>query len=381
VVQLGVECYGGGLWHTWFDRDLSISGKVLVRSSENKIQSRLVQFKDPVARVSSLCIHLQSADERNGFAPNKEDHTSPIIGMALNMTTNATTTITTNAKGLELEQGVANQILGAAGNDPWMQGQEPLLLQRIAKKLDICVADIADFELNLYDTQPATIGGMNQEFLYSARLDNLATVFCAVEALMDHSADLTASNDIAMVVCFDHEEVGSVSATGAGSPVMEEAIRRVSSYLSGGTVNPDLHASTLAKSFIMSIDQAHAVHPNYASKHESQHGPLLNSGIVIKSNANQRYATNSLTGFVVRELARKSNTPIQEFCVRNDCPCGSTIGPTISARTGIRVVDAGMPQLSMHSIREVMGVADLTNAVNLFKCFFNEFRAIDDSIE
>ena len=147
-------------------------------------------------------------------------------------------------------------------------------------------------------------------------------------------------------------------SVGAGSPIIEEAIRKVSAGLGSGADSPDLYAQTIAKSFFLSIDQAHAVHPNYASKHEAQHSPKINAGLVIKTNQNQRYATNGVTGFVVRELARMSDLPIQEFCVRNDCPCGSTIGPTISTRTGVRTIDAGMPQLSMHSCREVMGIAD-----------------------
>mmetsp|Transcript_581 Transcript_581/g.1360 ORF Transcript_581/g.1360 Transcript_581/m.1360 type:complete len:472 (-) Transcript_581:2845-4260(-) len=360
--QLAVECYGGGLWHTWFDRDLSISGKVLVRSAENdqKIQNKLVQLTEPIARVSTLCIHLQSAEERQAFNVNKEDHTAPII---------ATSAFAPNQ---ELEHGAAVQLNG----DGWQRGQEPMLLQKIAEKLGVAVENIADWDLSLYDVQKASVGGMNQEFLYSARLDNLATVFCATEALAIHSNDLSEDTDIAMIVCFDHEEVGSVSSHGAGSPVLEEAMRKVAGAV--GAVHPQ---DMISKSFCLSIDQAHAIHPNYASKHESQHAPTLNSGIVIKTNSNQRYTTNSFTGFVVREIGRKTGVPVQEFVVRNDCPCGSTIGPTISARTGLRTVDAGMPQLSMHSCREVMGTNDLTHGVHLFQGFFRHFREIDNSIE
>lgn len=274
--QLGVECYGGGLWHTWFDRDLSISGKVLVRTEEGKLQNKLVQLTEPVARVSTLCIHLQSAEERQAFKVNKEDHTSPII---------ATKPFEPNA---ELEEGAEAQLKG----DGWRDGHEPMLLQKIAEKLDTSVSNIADWDLSLYDTQGAVIGGMNQEFLYSGRLDNLATVFCATEALTTH--DLTDDTDIAMIVCFDHEEVGSTSANGAGSPVMMEAMRKVSDAV--GASHPQ---DMIAKSFCLSIDQAHAIHPNYASKHESLHAPTLNTGIVIKTNSNQRYTTNSFTGFVV----------------------------------------------------------------------------------
>jgi len=165
--------------------------------------------------------------------------------------------------------------------------------------------------------------------------------------------------------------------------VMGEAVRRISSALSGGgALADDLLAAALANSFVVSADMAHAVHPNYASKHEKSHGPQMNRGLVIKSNANQRYASNGVTSFVVRELARRAGLPPpQEFVVRNDCPCGSTIGPIISANTGMRAVDVGMPQLSMHSVREVMGVADLTHGKNMFKAFFADFRTVDGMLD
>eukprot|EP00934_Nitzschia_sp_Nitz4_P008169 Nitzschia sp. Nitz4//scaffold6_size259037//17841//19416//NITZ4_001041-RA/size259037-augustus-gene-0.314-mRNA-1//-1//CDS//3329556794//8159//frame0 len=373
--QLGVECYGGGLWHTWFDRDLSVSGRVLLRTPTGSIQPRIVQLQDPIARVSSLCIHLQTADERKAFAVNKETHMAPIIA-----TTEGTTigsTANTRAKA-ELEEGAQAQL---DPMDAWREGHEPLLLQAIAEKLQVDTTDIIDFELSLYDTQPAALGGVGKEFLYSARLDNLATVFCGTEAICDHAQDMPAdSQDVNIFVAFDHEEVGSTSAQGAGSPVMNDAIQRIASALQGGSISPDLYTACIRKSFILSIDQAHAVHPNYSSKHEAMHAPQLNAGLVIKTNSNQRYTTNGMTGFVVRELGRLAKVPIQEFVVRNDCPCGSTIGPTLSALTGIRTVDAGMPQLSMHSCREVMGIADLSHGLQLFKTFYGSFRTLDSSI-
>jgi aspartyl aminopeptidase len=304
TTQLAVECYGGGLWHTWFDRDLSLSGKVLVRSSKDddtdQISQRLVQLNDPIARVSTLCIHLQTVSEREAFAVNKEEHTSPIIATSSNSSTNTTSS--------DLEQSVADQING----DTWLQGQEPLLLTRLAKELGVQVNQIADFDLCLYDTQPATIGGLHGEFLYSARLDNLATVFGAVTALCEHQVE--HSHDVAMIVCFDHEEVGSVSSHGAGSPVLAEAVSYVSAALLEDAV---ARAACVASSFCLSIDQAHAIHPNYASKHDPRHAPVMNGGIVIKSNSNQRYTTNSVTGFIVRELGRQAGIPIQEFCGTN----------------------------------------------------------------
>ena len=299
TTQLSVECYGGGLWHTWFDRDLSISGKVLIRSTtDTSIAQRLVQFKEPIARVSTLCIHLQTPVEREAFKINKEDHTSPIIA--------STTTNIDGGKEM-IASSVLEQITNS--NDHWLQGQEPMLLQRIAAELNVNVTQIADYDLSLYDIQPSTIGGIQQEFIYSGRLDNLATVFNAVTALS--LQDVNESSDVSMIVCFDHEEVGSVSANGAGSPVLQEAVQYVSTSL--GNATSIQHSSSIQKSFCLSIDQAHAVHPNYMSKHDPIHSPMMNGGIVVKSNANQRYATNSLTGFVIRELGRICNVPIQEF--------------------------------------------------------------------
>ena len=352
--MLGVECYGGGLWHTWLDRDLGISGRVLVRAKADDgkeiVVQKFVKVNKPIARVSSLCIHLQTADERGALKLNKETHLAPILGTA----------------GILID-GVKKQLTGGEGEaedeDFWKCKQEPLILELIAKELNIEVKVIADFELNLFDTQPACLGGIKDEFVYSARLDNQATCFVSIESLIAHTNSEIYENDvdISMVCLFDHEEVGSQSSHGAGSPVISEAVRRISTALSNnpGTLDPDLYSASLRKSFLFSVDQAHALHPNFPSKHEKNHAPLMNKGVVMKTNQNQRYTTNSVTGFVVRELVRKAGvTPVQEFVVRNDCPCGSTIGPIIAANTGIRAVDAGMPQLSMHSCREVMGIVD-----------------------
>lgn len=372
--QLNVECYGGGLWHTWFDRDLGISGRVFVREGDQIVQ-KVVKITRPIARVSTLCIHLQSAEERRGFSVNKENHICPVVG---------TDKI--------LEEKVTEQLVGGDNSseeenkeDPWNKAQEPCLMRLLAKELDTNTESILNFELNLFDTQAASIGGIESEFLNSARLDNLATCFVSIEALLAHTSSETFSSqdeDISMVCLFDHEEVGSTSSAGAGSPLTIEAIRRISAAMNSGEIHPDFHAMAIRKSLILSVDQAHAIHPNYSSKHESQHSPKMNHGVVIKSNQNQRYTTNSVTSLILREISRCENlTPLQEFVVRNDCPCGSTIGPTLSALTGIRTIDVGMPQLSMHSCREVMGVQDLTHGYELFKAFFKHFTDVDSKLE
>jgi aspartyl aminopeptidase len=363
--QLAVECYGGGLWHTWFDRDLGVSGRVFVRNSESGIvEQKLIRIDRAILRVPTLAIHLNSEDERKAFAVNKEDHLSPLLAME------AQKVLTGEKKELT--------------KDGWNEYQEPILLQMISEELDIPIESIADFELNLFDCQRASLGGAYSEFIHSARLDNLASCFLAVRALIDYVEEgkLADDEDVSLVALFDHEEVGSNSAVGAGSPIMGESVERISAALNGGGADADLYQSTIQKSFVLSVDQAHALHPNYSSKHEKGHQPKMNDGMVIKRNSNQRYATNAVTAFLIREIARRAGLPpVQEFVVRNDCGCGSTIGPIISSATGIRAIDMGCPQLSMHSIRETMGVCDLTNGLALFKAFFATFREVDASVQ
>ena len=383
-LQLGVETYGGGLWHTWFDRDLGLSGRVFVQTQDdnnsnnnnNTIEQRLIKIDRALLRISNLAIHLQSAKEREAFSFNKEDHLSPILAMQVKKALDG------NKKTDEDKKETTKP-----PEDGWTEYQEPALLHVLASELNVDVKDIVDFELCLFDIAKATLGGVSNEFLHSARLDNLASCFMAVQALQNHATTKLANDkDIAMIVLYDHEEVGSASAVGAASPIMSEAIRRISSALHNGdgTVKnaDDIYQAAIAKSFCLSSDQAHAVHPNYASKHEANHQPKMNQGMVIKRNANQRYATTGLTGLIMRQIAKKANLPpLQEFMVRQDCGCGSTIGPLISTATGIRTIDMGCPQLSMHSIRETMGVCDLKNGVDLFEAYFEHFSTVDASIQ
>ena len=196
-IQLGVECYGGGLWHTWLDRDLGISGRVFIRTTkengEEVVQQKLIKIDEPIARVSSLCIHLQTGEERSALKVNKEEHLAPILGTQK-----------------VLEEAVKEQLEGSS-SDSWKKGQEPALLRLIASKLETDVESIADFELNLFDAQPASLGGIESEFLNSGRLDNLATCFVATEGLIAHSSSalLESDEDISMICLFDHEEIGS----------------------------------------------------------------------------------------------------------------------------------------------------------------------------
>eukprot|EP01038_Epipyxis_sp_PR26KG_P007303 gene7303-9950_t len=380
LIQLNVECYGGGLWHTWFDRDLSIAGRVLVKSINSNgdlsFNHKLVKVNEPVLRIPNLCIHLRSADERESFKINKEDHLIPILCEEVKKSLSIGNNTSSNNSSSTPDKEEPSQ---------WSQSQEPELLSLIANQLKCDSDDIVDFELSLFDTQKATLSGYKSEFLCSSRIDNLASCFVTLEALLSYANDgLDNEEEISILGLFDHEEVGSESYAGAGSNLIADSIARISQSLyNDGNHHAanELHQIALAKSFILSVDMAHAVHPNYASKHEKNHSPMMNSGVVIKSNSNQRYATSGITGFITRELARQAGVPIQEFAVRNDCPCGSTIGPILSSKTGIRAVDLGMPQLSMHSIREMMGASDLNFAHKLFTSFLKDFRKIDDSLK
>lgn len=301
---------------------------------------------------------------------NKEDHLSPILATAVKES------LTTGNTGNENKESENNDA------DEWMTHQEPLLVQLLASTLKVDSKDIVDFELNLFDVQPASLGGVRSEFVHSSRLDNLASCFLSLRGLIDHVTNdgLEEDSGISMIAMFDHEEVGSSSATGAGSPIVGEAVKRISHVL--GQDSPLLYDNVIQKSFVLSVDQAHAVHPNYASKHEKSHGPKMNGGMVIKRNSNQRYATTGLTGLIIREIAKKAGLPpIQEFVVRNDCACGSTIGPIISSTTGIKAIDMGCPQLSMHSIRETMGVKDFSHGLALFRSFFKHFSSVSEQIE
>jgi len=348
-LQLGVECYGGGLWHTWFDRDLSLAGCAIVEDN-GKFERKLINIKRPILRVPSLCIHLQTADERSSFAPNKENHLQPILSM--------------------IEKDL-NEV--KEGQDKRHCSQ---LIGLLCEELCCEPQQIKDVELTLCDTQPGSVWGLNGEFVSSPRMDNQVHCYTGLSALLDHSIDLSQDSGVSMLVCFDHEEIGSDSAQGAGSPVMSEAISRVLGCFDS---SDEMLKVTIRNSFLVSADVAHALHPNYDHKHEKNHQPLLNKGTVIKTNQNQRYATNAETGFLLREIARRGEVPIQEFVVRNDCPCGSTIGPIISSKIGIRTVDLGVPSLSMHSIRETIGCQDVATNAKLFTTFFKVFGELDKS--
>ncbi|KAH1114924.1 hypothetical protein J1N35_008302 [Gossypium stocksii] len=323
---------------------------------------RLVRIEEPIMRVPTLAIHLDRG-VNDGFKVNTQSHLLPVLATSVKVELNKEFA----------ENGLAEKMTNKSRHHAF-------LLQMIANKLGCQPDQICDFELQACDTQPSIVAGAAKEFIFSGRLDNLCMSFCSLKALIDATSsdsDLENESGVRMVALFDHEEVGSNSAQGAGSPAMLDALSQITYSF---TSDSKMLTKAIQRSFFVSADMAHALHPNYMDKNEESHQPKLHGGLVIKHNANQRYATNAVTSFIFREIAVKHNLPIQDFVVRNDMPCGSTIGPILASGVGIRTVDVGAPQLSMHSIREMCAVDDVKHSYEHFKAFFHEFSQLDTKI-
>ncbi|KAG0639220.1 peptidase M18 [Tuber brumale] len=372
-MQVGVETYGGGLWHTWFDRDLSIAGRAMVRRSDGSKVSKLIKINKPILRIPTLAIHL---DRQEAFTFNKETQLFPITGLAATAL-NKPLSSTTEEPEKKTEDGFKPLMT-------MTERHHPAVVDLIAEEAGVCVGDVLDFEMILYDAQASCLGGINDEFIFSARLDNLTMSHCATEAIIESLEPEDALGDesgIRLISLFDHEEIGSLTAQGAHSNLLPAVIRRLSVLAGDGSASDSTaYEETLVKSMLWSCDMAHSVHPNYPEKYESHHRPEMNRGPVVKINANARYATNSPGIVLTEEVAREAGVPLQLFVVRNDSPCGSTIGPMLSASLGVRTVDMGNAQLSMHSIRETGGAHDIEYAVKLFKKYFERFSKLEETI-
>ena len=327
LFQLGVEVYGGVLLNPWFDRDLSMAGRVTYIDSDQQIQHSLIDFNKAVATIPSLAIHLDREANKNRTV-NAQQHLPPIV-MQL-----------TDEDTVDFRE---------------------LLLQQVKKQqpaLDI--KKVLDYEISLYDTQKAAITGFNDDFISSARLDNLLSCYVAMDALINSD-----SSQASLLVCSDHEEVGSVSSSGAQGSFLESVLLRLATDV-------EQYHRMLQRSMLISADNAHAIHPNYSDKHDAEHGPKLNHGPVIKTNANQRYATNSETSAYFRQLCEQLDLPVQDFVVRSDMGCGSTIGPLTASTLGVKTIDIGVPTFAMHSIRELAGSKDPYMLNKILTKFFNQ---------
>lgn len=324
--QLGVETYGGVLLTTWLDRDLSLAGRVMIDRGAGKVETRLVDLDKPVARVPNLAIHLNRGVNADGLVLNQQKHMVPVVALG--------------------------------------QGE---LKQEIGRALDETAERVLAWDLCLYDTAHASLGGLTEEFLFAARLDNLASCHAAVGALLQSVERSPRSNPTRGIVLYDHEECGSRSAAGAAGSIMRDTLSRVVEAF--GDPEPQGFARAMAASTLVSADMAHAVHPNYADQHDKEHAPGINRGLIIKSNSNQSYATDAFTAASFASLCREVGYEPQRFVVRSDLPCGSTIGPITAAELGMRTVDVGGPMLSMHSCREMCGTVDVHLAIETYRLF------------
>jgi aspartyl aminopeptidase len=330
--QVAVEPYGGVLLHTWLDRDLSIAGRVTFMQA-GKRRTELLDFRRPLLRVPSLAIHLQRELATDGLKLNPQQHAVPLLGM----------------------QGVP---------DVTQLVCDELEAQSIAS---LAPRDVLAFDLMLHDTQPPCLGGARGELVLAPRLDNLASCHAAVSALA-RGGDAPLPRFTRVIALYDHEEIGSRSARGASGPALLETLERAVIGFKGG--EPQGLARALERSFLVSADMAHAVHPNYADKHEPGHRPVLGRGPCLKTHVGQNYATDGRTAGYWSALCRQVGVEPQHFVSRSDQPCGSTIGPISAARVGIRAVDVGNPMLSMHSCRELAGSADVQPMIDVLRQFF-----------
>ncbi len=324
--QLGVQVYGGALLNPWFDRDLSLAGRVSFQCGDGQLRTALIDYRVPLATIPSLAIHLDRAANK-GRTVNPQTDILPIL-------------------------------FQQSGKNP--TDFRALLKARLLEQHPNCnVQQVLDFELAFYDTQAPAVIGLQNEFIASARLDNLLSCCVGLQALLQSDGAVSS-----LLVCNDHEEVGSLSAAGAQGPMLSSLLKRLAG-------SERAYAQLTERSLMISADNAHAVHPNFADRHDDDHVPLMNHGPVIKINASQRYASNSETTGFFRMLAAAEEVPVQAFVVRSDMGCGSTIGPIVAGATGIRTIDIGVPTLGMHSIRETAGARDAWDLCRVLRRFYD----------
>lgn len=325
-LQLGVEIYGGPLLNPWFDRDLSLAGRVSCSDDEGNMVDYLINFQRPVLTIPSLAIHLDR-EANNGQAIDKQKALPPLF----------------------------SQMIGEQLPD-----FDTILKNQICKQFsDATVNEVLAFDIFCYAPQRASYLGLNDDFIASGRLDNLLSCHVAATAMANSDRRYNS-----FFICTNHEENGSTSTTGAQGSFAENVFSRI-------VPETEERQIALRNSFFISIDNAHATHPNFKETAEPAHTTVLNGGPVIKINANQRYATNSRSAAVFKLLARKADVEVQEFVMPTGKPCGSTIGPMTAAKLGVETIDIGAPTFAMHSIREITGSSDPYKLLQIIQTFVN----------
>ncbi|MDE6653177.1 MAG: M18 family aminopeptidase [Muribaculaceae bacterium] len=331
VLRLNTEVYGGPILYTWFDRPLSIAGRVIFRGDDPlEPESRLVNFKRPLLTIPHLAIHF-NRNVNEGNKLSRQTDMMPVIA-------------------------ILNQQAEA----------KDFVLNLIGDELNVEIDQILDFDLSLYDTTPACFLGANDEFITSGRLDDLSMVHSALSALIA-SADRASSKTRVMAI-FDNEETGSGTKQGAASPILTDIMRRV--ILSKGYVEED-YLCAIEKSFMISADNAHGLHPNYVYKYDPTNHPVLGGGPVIKINANCKYMTDADSAAVFRTICERANVPFQYFVNHSDVAGGSTLGNILTSQIPLRGVDMGAPLWAMHSIRETASIDDHFYTISAFSEFYS----------
>ena len=318
-MKFGVEPYGGLLLNPWFDRDLSLAGKVSYLNAQDEIKETLIDVQKSIAIIPSLAIHLDDKANKERSV-NEQTDISPILS--------------------------SNEDFDFKDFIKW----------QLEKNEIRDVKEVYASELSFYATQKAGFVGLRDDFIASARLDNLLSCYVGLLSICSSPEDKPM-----LLVASDHEEVGSASTSGAAGSFLENTLKRM-------YPNYDEYMNMIRSSIMISADNAHAIHPNYPDKHDKNHSPYINEGVVIKVNSNQRYASNSTTISKFMNVAKKIGEPYQQFVTRSDMGCGSTIGPITATRLGIETLDVGLPTFAMHSIRELAGSDD---AHSLYKILLN----------
>lgn len=330
IVKLNTELYGGAIMSTWFDRPLSIAGRVIVRSADiMRPETRLLQIRRPILVIPNIAIHF-NRQVNDGVSLSKQKDMLPVLGIV----------------SKELERG-------------------NMLLHLIADELKVRKEDILDFDLFLYDTTPACLVGLNNEFISSGRLDDLSMVHAGLEALL---ADDNTPETTKVLAIFDNEETGSQTKQGAGSPFLSDTIKRVIMANGGGT---DDYFKAVERSFMISADNAHAWHPNYPEKMDPTNHPQMGGGPVIKFNASQKYASDALSASIFASICEKANVPYQKFVNHSDIAGGSTLGNILASSLPVNGVDMGNPIWAMHSVRETGNVDDHIYCIKAFTEFYS----------
>lgn len=326
--QLAVEVYGGVLLNSWLDRDLGLSGRVALRGARGEVTTRLLLADRPLLRVPQLAVHLDREVNVKGLVLDKQLHMNPV----------------------------------------WSLGEpdEGGLARFVAAELDVDPADVLAFDLMAHDVQPSRLLGREEELLAAPRLDNLCSCYSALEAMAGWIEDGCPGEAAAVLCFFDHEEVGSTSDRGAGSAMLPVILHRV--VAPGGGDDLD---RAIAGSICASIDMAHATHPNYIDRHEPDHLIAIDGGPAIKVNTNMRYASDARTEAAFRAACERAGVPVQAYSHRSNLACGSTIGPITAANLGMPTVDVGVPQLSMHSARELCATREPDRMVRALRAFLD----------